>query len=270
MRSRRRQCATARRKLHGVKLKEALEGGKLHVGCCGWCERRERYFQQFRVIELQDPFYQPPSTELASKWRQAAPEGFIFTLKAWQLITHPASSPTYRRLKQPIPADRAKAYGSFQPTPEVQQAWQTTAAVARALNAAAIVFQCPASFKPEPSNVRNLRSFFKAVERENRLFCWEPRGSWEPELVRELCQELDLIHCVDPFVTQPVYGQACYFRLHGRGGYNYQYQQDELLELVRRCWQLLETGHEPIYVMFNNVYMRDDAQRFLKLLRETA
>lgn len=66
------------------------------IGCCGWSEARGKYFRDFPGVELQTTFYQPPSPELAKKCRLEAPPGFSFTLKAWQLITHPATSPTYR------------------------------------------------------------------------------------------------------------------------------------------------------------------------------
>ncbi len=92
------------------------------IGCCGWAEGRARYFRDFGVVELQTTFYQPPPVELARKWREAASAGFVFSLKAWQLITHTPASPTYRRLKTPVPPERHAAYGSFRPTAEVRAA----------------------------------------------------------------------------------------------------------------------------------------------------
>lgn len=38
-----------------------------------------------------------------------------------------------------------------------------------------------------------------------------------------------------------------------------------LLELRQICYGHRETGRSPIYVMFNNVYMREDALRFAGL-----
>lgn len=118
------------------------------VGCCGWAGARWKYFEDFPVVELQTTFYQPPSVALAEKWRAVAPADFVFALKAWQLITHPASSPTYRRLRRPVPPEQRDRYGFFRPTGEVWEAWLTTRAIARALRAAVIVFECPASFTP--------------------------------------------------------------------------------------------------------------------------
>jgi WD40 repeat protein len=50
------------------------------------------YFSAFDCIEIQSTFYGPPSVGVATKWRNAAPPGFQFCIKAWQLITHTGSS----------------------------------------------------------------------------------------------------------------------------------------------------------------------------------
>lgn len=63
----------------------------------------QQVLQHFPAVELQTTFYQPPSPELARKWREEAPPDFIFALKAWQ----------------------------------------TAHVIAQALRAAVIVFQCP-------------------------------------------------------------------------------------------------------------------------------
>ena len=122
------------------------------VGCCGWAAARARYFKQFRTIELQSTFCQPPAVDLAEKWRRDAPKDFRFCLKAWQLITHGAASPTYRRLKAALPEKSRRAVGGFQPTEEVWRAWEVTQGIACALSAAVILFQCPASFRPTERN----------------------------------------------------------------------------------------------------------------------
>ncbi len=236
---------------------------RLWVGCCGWAEARQKYFREFPTIELETTFYQPPSVELAQRWKQEAPDGFRFCMKAWQWITHAASSPTYRRLKAPLPEKSRSAVGFFRPTEEVWGAWRTTLEIAAALDAAVIVFQCPASFRPEPDNIRNLEAFFHKVGDCGRRLAWEPRGSWPAGVVKDLCAQFNLIHCVDPFAAKPVTDGTRYYRLHGRGGYNYRYEDAELEELIR----FVETGAAgDVYVLFNNVYMQEDARRFLALV----
>lgn len=60
------------------------------------------YFKQFKLVEVQQTFYKLPKLETALKWRGTAPSDFEFTLKASQLITHPAASLTYRRAEHPF------------------------------------------------------------------------------------------------------------------------------------------------------------------------
>lgn len=232
---------------------------RVWVGCCGFARKLEEYARHLPAVEVQQTFYRPPRVQTAEGWRRRVPEEFVFTVKAWQLITHPATSPTYRRLGQPIPASRSDRYGSFAPTEEVHQAWHRTLEVARALRAAAVVFQCPPSFGPTPQNVARLEQFFRIAPRDGLSFVWEPRGGWPGALVQRLCQELDLVHCVDPFVTASVYGRFRYYRLHGRGGYRYRYTEADLQELRSLC-------RAPAYVMFNNVSMWEDALRLWELL----
>ncbi len=235
------------------------------VGCCGWREARAKYFGHFPVIELQDTFYEMPSSALAAKWKAAAPPDFLFCLKAWQLITHTPSSPTYRRLKSKVSPAENDLFGSFRATEQVWLAWERTQAVAQALDAAVILFQCPASFRPAAENIRNFREFFGALERGSSRIAWEPRGEWPPDLIRELCSEFDLIHCVDPFKADSVYGSAVYWRLHGRGGYRYVYSEEELVELALRARRCLAEGLSPLYVLFNNLAMASDAVRFQQI-----
>ena len=232
------------------------------MGCCGWPEGKAKYFERFPVVELQSTFYEPPSVALAAKWRDLAPPSFQFCVKAWQLITHQTSSPTYRRLRSKLAANEHEAVGAFRPTEQVWLAWERTSNVAQALRARVILFQCPASFEPDPQNVTNLRAFFSRVERGDFLLAWEPRGDWSDDLVRGLCSELDLIHCVDPFQRESVHGHSVYWRLHGQGGYSYKYSDADLDQLRRKVERLTSDGRGPVYTLFNNIWMKDDAVRF--------
>ena len=117
------------------------------VGCSGWSEAKSKYFADFKTIELQSTFYEPPPIALASKWSALAPCSFCFCLKAWQLITHTPSSPTYRKLKSKISPAEHELVGSFRPSEQVLLAWERTAAIARALPAKVILFQCPADWR---------------------------------------------------------------------------------------------------------------------------
>ena len=233
----------------------------VRVGCCGFAVAQARYFRTFDLVEVQQTFYHPPQPSTLQRWRAAAPRGFEFTLKAWQLITHEPSSPTYRRLRTPIPASRHSRFGSFRCTEEVFDAWGTTLEAAHALAASAVVFQCPASFEPSAKHVRNLRGFFRAIagQAAGLRLCWEPRGAWPRRSVLQLCAELGLTLTIDPFAADPPPSGLRYFRLHGIGGYRYRYTDDDLHRLLGWC-------RGETYALFNNMSMAEDAQRFQQML----
>ena len=155
-------------------MEDETKTADIRVGCCGFPVSRKRYYRTFRVVEVQQTFYQPPALATATRWRGEAPPNFEFTVKAWQLITHEPSSPTYRRLKTEIPADRRDRYGSFRPTGEVMDAWKQTRTVAKTLAASAVAFQCPASFRPTRGNLHNMRTFFRGIKEREFTFVWEP------------------------------------------------------------------------------------------------
>lgn len=231
----------------------------VRIGCCGFALGQSAYYRHFSLVEVQQTFYQPPPAGTLEKWRRQAPENFEFTLKAWQLITHEPSSPTYRRLRTPFAEERSDRYGSFRPTEEIMNAWRVTLEAARALRASTIVFQCPASFSPTPEHIRNMQEFFREIGKDCASFtlAWEPRGVWPAETVKSLCGELGLIHVVDPFQDVPLAGNCRYFRLHGITGYRHRYSDADLERLARLC-------QGTTYCLFNNMTMAADAHRFLQ------
>jgi uncharacterized protein YecE (DUF72 family) len=232
--------------------------GLIKVGCCGFPVGRKRYYGELSLMEVQKSFYGGLSKETVKRWREEAPAQFEFTLKASQIITHPPESPTYRRYKGSL---KEKEVGYFRPSESVFNAFNESKSLAQILQAKIILFQTPKSFTPEKENISNLKRFFSTVERENFLFVWEPRGEWESDLIKELCEELDLIHCVDPFVSKPVWGRLLYLRLHGGRGYRHKYTEEELKLLL----QWIKDTSKETYLLFNNVYMWDDARLCVRI-----
>jgi len=241
---------------------------RILVGCCGFPVAQARYFREFSAVEIDSSFYQLPRLSTAERWRQQAPKDFVFTLKAWQLITHPHTSPTYRRLTEKIPASRLAHCGHFRDSPEVWQAWKRTRQVALALRARLVLLQTPTSFYPSPDHLRDLYGFFQRIDREGMLCVWEPRGqSWKPETVKRICSDLGLIHGTDPLYAPAVFGGIHYYRLHGtyREGhiiYEHLYSAAELDKVLAAC------RGKNSYVFFNNSSMFEDARRFRDLVLE--
>ncbi len=116
-----------------------------------------------------------------------------------------------------------------------------------------------------------MRGFFERIERPQARLLWEPRGqAWVKNraLALSLCRDLDLLHVVDPFVTEREPAHPVYWRLHGITGPRHSYADAELLrlrDLLRRV-----RSDAPAYVMFNNLPRVGDAKRFARLLAQDA
>jgi uncharacterized protein YecE (DUF72 family) len=229
------------------------------VGCCGFAVARAKYFASFDCVEVDSTFYNLPRLETAAHWRAAAPPRFAFCLKAWQVITHPATSPTYRRTRLD-PRDREHC-GHFGFNPTVRWAWDQTFAVAQTLRAVAVVFQCPPTFRPTAENIARLRQFFERAKRGRLLLGWEPRGEWPAELVGKLCHELDLVPVVDPLLAEPRDGGPLrYYRVHGTRP-----------RLTAADWTRLQqacAGRTPTFCFFNTRWRAADARRFKDSISE--
>jgi uncharacterized protein YecE (DUF72 family) len=237
------------------------------VGLCGFTVAMRWYAERFPVVEVQRTFYDPPADAVMQRWRASTAPTLEYTMKVWQLVTHAATSPTYRRMKQAL--DPSDAPGHFRASAAVARGWQRSLECARLLDATAMLFQCPATFTPSPENVRNLRAFFERLERPHARLLWEPRGeAWvaERELALALCRDLGLVHVVDPFATPPRARGDVYWRLHGLGGARNSYDDDQLRTLAT----MLDAARndEPAYVMFNNLPRVADASRFIAIERE--
>ncbi len=243
---------------------------RILVGTCGFSKSKRLIYEHLDAVEVQQTFYDPPPPEKLARLREEAPEEFIFTIKAWMLVTHKYNAKLWRRLKREVPG-RRENYGFFQDTEEVWRAWNTTLEAARALEAPIIVLQTPASFTPTEENLANLRKFMSKAPRDGRHIVWEPRGSWwdKPGLLAEMSRELGVIIAGDYLRGRiPVYhyDNIAYTRLHGLGGrevnYKYKYTQDDLKRLADIVKGL--SGVRTTYVMFNNVYSYQDAVEFKK------
>lgn len=241
---------------------------EIRVGCCGWSalrpadcgeedwrrkyrHRLQLYAAHFPLVEVNSTFYKLPRLSTARQWRDLADEvnpAFEFTVKVHQDVTH---------------TDRF--FGELS-----RARFAQSAEVGRALRATVLLLQCPASFGPTEKNEEALRRFLSAVNREGFLLAWEPRGAWKnrPDLIRQICEEHDLIHCVDPFQTLPVTaGPVAYLRLHGAPPgekmYRYTYTEADLRWLKGTLGKL---EADVVYVLFNNDTMANDARRFRALL----
>ncbi len=252
----------------------------IKIGCCGFPVGRERYYKIFNCCEVQITFYTFPKISLLEKWRKEAPRDFEFIIKASQLITHPAPTPTYKRLNKEIPllSYQPKNFGFFQPTQEVKDAWEEVLKEAQALAASIILFQTPPSFSEDPKHLRNIYSFFTTIERKGLTLAWEYRGEWQEATLKKVARDLNLILVGDPTAPERSPGPNLkvlvtslsskkegpfidfYFRLHGGKGYRHKFTDEELMAVA------LLTKKKTGYIMFNNMHMFEDAQRMKEII----
>ncbi|MDI6840722.1 MAG: DUF72 domain-containing protein [bacterium] len=235
----------------------------IKVGNCGWgfapVKAKEKgvktklqaYAKHFNVVEVNYTFYKVPKLATVTKWREevdAVTKEFEFSLKIFKDITH-----LKRFGKESIPV------------------FETQSKIAKALRTKVILFQCPKSFTPEAENLKRLEIFFKNIDRKDFILVLEVRwrDQWTEEIVNPLFKELEINQCVDPFRQDCFYAKdIIYYRLHGLGPrmYDYKFSDKELNILYKK----IKDEKRQVYILFNNFYAYDDANRFTKLVVQNA
>lgn len=236
-------------------------GSPWWIGCAGFSMKRSAYFETFSAVEVQETFYDPPSERTLARWRRSAPDGFAFTVRAWQLITHPSSYPGYQRIRRPWEKNAHDRFGLFQQTGETRWAWQIVRKSAAILDAKAIVFQTPPSFTPTRENKENLLRFFDAVERGPVHLVWEPDGLWEEEETAELCSQCGLVAGMDPLISESCPGEVFYFRIRDKTRSRGSFTDDDFFQIHRRVSVGEERGREGFFIWQTREAARD-AKRF--------
>jgi len=219
----------------------------IKVGCCRYPTSMKKYYEDFRLVELNRTFYEYPRMATVVGWREKAPTDFEFTVKAHQNISHKFKFEVEPSLK---------AFGQMKQ-------------ICQALKAQTLLIQTPGSFRPD--KLGDAQKFFHKMPRNDLLVVWETRGAaWNAsDVLRELTKtlrEFNVSHVTDPFKTMPAYtNNVAYFRLHGLGKefYYYQYTDDELKQLHEMVLSFEREGKQ-VYVLFNNLTMFEDGLRFMQ------
>ena len=197
------------------------------------------YAERLPTVEINNTFYRMPDTALLERWAQEVPEGFAFTLKAPQRITH------IKRLK-----DTASDVAEF-----------TRRAAALGDRLGMLLFQLPPSLRKD---LPRLRDFLAALPPERRVAVEFRHASWHDDEVYETLRARGAALCVmedddeeaSPFV---VTSEDAYLRLRRT-----QYTEDDL-----RAWadRIAAQPLERAWVYFKH---EDEASapRFARLLDE--
>ncbi|MCE4606013.1 MAG: DUF72 domain-containing protein [Desulfurococcales archaeon] len=249
----------------------------IRVGVCGLPRRIEVLSEKLDVVEVQETFYRPKPGKYP-RWKKRAP-GLEFTVKAWFLITHGWN----RFLARKARLDEAgldlntSNIGGLKPTAENFKLLEEVINAARELDANLIIFQTPSSFKP--LDINGISEFMRQVKEKGFTPVWEVRGStleYKEELARITGRTSGLVLSTDilrGFLPVDYGNNILYTRLHGLGGrqvnYKYKYTFNDLKRLLNQVLYYIENRMKTVsYVMFNNIYMFDDATSFKRVLEQ--
>lgn len=194
---------------------------------------RNRWFSHycgtFDTVEINNTFYHQPENRTFDGWREQAPNGFLYAVKANRYLTH------MRKLNDPRePLDRFLNG-------------------ARRLkdHLGPILYQLPPNWRKD---LRRLRTFAELVPSRLTHVIEFRNRDWLAEDTYELLTEYQLCLCVhDMLARHPrrVTGKSVYVRLHGTGEkYGGKYRPSRL-----RGWAnwIAEAAQErKVFVYFNN------------------
>ncbi|PMS21733.1 DUF72 domain-containing protein [Trinickia dabaoshanensis] len=271
-------------------------------GCSTAQARLAYYASIFPLVEVDSSYYALPSRTNSELWAERTPENFVFNLKAFRLLTGHQTGrealPPDIAIHIPETSKKNLYYRDFPPE-IIDEVWRrffdAFGPLDRAGKLGAVLFQFPPWLTSSPQGrahvqacVERMSGHTMAIEFRNPSWLDDKHKSWTLGFEREN----GITHVVmdaPPDVTtraQTVWEATnenlAIVRLHGRnaqtwnatgasasGRFNYDYTDDELLELsipIRTLARQVTTTH----VIFNNCF-EDQGQRngqsMMKLLQ---
>ncbi len=211
----------------------------------------EFYARHFDTVEINNTFYRLPDEKTVVRWREQAPEGFVYAVKASRFLSH------IKRLK-----------GVSAP---LRQLLETVGLLRDRLGP--ILVQLPESFHLTGENFARLRVFFRSLPPRPPFVMEFRHASWFTEEVYTLMRDYGVGLCIVSDPQRPtdfqVTGDCVYVRFHGSGDERYRgnYQEAELVAWARQIATL--AARRTAYIYFNNdfnAYAIRNAQRLRELL----
>ncbi|MBI3911034.1 MAG: DUF72 domain-containing protein [Armatimonadetes bacterium] len=224
------------------------EEGQIHIGTSGWSYQHWRgvfypsdlpshrwiefYARHFGTVEINATFYRLPQAKTFDGWRQKAPPGFLYAVKASRYLTH------IKRLLDPaapleLLLSRARRLGP---------------------HLGPILYQLPPGLG---CDVPRLRAFIGALPRDfHHVFEFRNR-SWCTEEIRWLLAETAMNFCIHDMhgFDCPLWvtGPLAYVRFHGPSAIKYAGRYDlEHLRLWAERIEAFRRADRDVYAYFNN------------------
>ncbi|HET6855770.1 MAG TPA: DUF72 domain-containing protein [Streptomyces sp.] len=271
--------------------------GRILVGACSWTDpalvssgwypkgfrgaegRLRHYASRFPLVEADSTFYALPSERVSGLWAERTPEGFLFDVKAFALLTgHSVRAGALPDPLRPHRADPAARVRSSQlPRDVTAELWRLFAAGVAPLRESGrlgtVLFQFSPWFRP---CARSRAYIEECRERSPGPIAVEFRNpDWlAPDRVEETldflrARDIPLV-CVDtaqglpgsvPPVAEVTAPGLSVVRFHGRSPewgagskedrYRHRYTADELRPWAARVGALAARARE-VHVLFNN------------------
>ncbi|MEM5815012.1 MAG: DUF72 domain-containing protein [Candidatus Aenigmatarchaeota archaeon] len=238
----------------------------IYIGTCGFSEPMDKYFKDFKTVEIQQTFYKILENKTLEKWKKRAPKDFIFNFKVFQGITHPYTSITWKRSNINVSKLKNKV-GFLKLSKEVIDFWKKMIEYSKILEAKVLLIQLPESFKEREENFENAEKFFRNIDRGEFEIAVELRG-WSLDGIKKFCRNFNVIDVCDLYIREPVFiKNILYSRLHGgyenkRINYYYKYSSKDLENIKNKIKKIKA---EEAFIYFNNVFMLENSKQFILL-----
>ena len=250
-------------------------------------DRLAFYASRFPLTEVATTYRFPPTPDLAQQWVDRSPEGFVFDIRVWSLLTGAPTMPDslWPDLQGAVPArhqDSRRLYASHLPDDVVEECWgrflHALEPLRRAGRLGVLILQYPGWFSPRPESwaelalvASRLRGYRVAVEfRSPKWLADDSEGGHEPQL--EWLEEHGLAYvCVDGPGSGPRAGcgmvastaDVAVVRFIGRRQvpdepwtWPYRYSPAELAEWVTPLGELARSSQE-VHVLMDNCWASD-------------
>jgi uncharacterized protein YecE (DUF72 family) len=223
------------------------EPGRARVGCSGWQYKHwrgnfypeglpqtrwfQRYASVFDTVEINNSFYRLPEESTFASWRENAPRGFLFAVKASRFLTH------MKKLKDP--------------EEPVERFFSRATALRRRLGP--VLYQLPPGWKLDRPR---LEHFLQILPKGVRHVIEFREPSWYTDDVYRLLERHHVTLCVHDMPGSATgrmrVGPHVYVRFHGASGrYDGSYPDDRLADWADWLQAERNAGVD-VYAYFNN------------------
>jgi uncharacterized protein YecE (DUF72 family) len=238
------------------------------LGTCGWSyaewegivypyaqNKLRQYSSIFLTAEIDSTFYSLPKEGMVLGWARNTPQGFVFSAKLPQTITHKKAIDPARG----IDADLKQFFEVMKPLKEAGKL-------------ACVLIQLPGLLRFDPDK---LESFLSLLPDDHSFAIEFRHSSWLREETFKLLAEHHVAYTIvdEPLLPQEVHvtSDLAYLRWHGRGSkpwFNYKYSEEQLQEWVPRVNEVAAQAKQVVGYFNNHFhgYAPENALQMMEML----